>query len=302
MIEQPGVWRATGLYWHSRTPGLGLANHLGTEHTWPVPPRTRIGYQLGGTRCCIGIWLADQHRRQPCPFATPIPPSSTSTECDACTTADSGKQLARDTRADDGRFYALYLAWFGPRVFKVGLTAVDRSTDRPAEQGALAFTWLARGPFPAVRAAEQAVAATGLAPERRRRATKLAAWRQIPEPTQRDREIHATYRQIIDRVAWPAGLQCQDCTVVDHTGLFGLDRLPEHCEDITELAAGSVLAGSVRCVLGRELLLDTEHGPLLLDTRLLAGWPVHPSSSGCTDLPRRPIDTGNANDSQQSLF
>ncbi len=198
--------------------------------------------------------------------------------------------FARNTAVDDGREYALYLAWFGPGLTKVGLTATERGTDRLAEQGALAFAWLARGRLPAVRTGEQRISANGLAPERRQRRTKLATWGKLPDQTQRQEQLSAAYQQITDTVPWPPGLGRETCAVVDLVALFGLDAFPDSCQEITTLASGAVLSGTVRCVIGRELLLDTPDGPLLTDTRLLAGWPLHPSTAAPTGLELRAFD------------
>ena len=212
--------------------------------------------------------------------------------------------LARNVTIDDGRGYALYLAWFGPGLTKVGLTAIARGTDRLAEQGALAFTWLARGNLPTVRAAEHHISASGLAPERRHRRVKLATWWKLPGHTQRHDELCAAYQQIIETVPWPTGLDRVACTVIDQVELFGLDTLPDSCQEITALASGAVLSGTVRCVIGRDLLLDTPRGPLLADARLLAGWPLHPTAAAPTGLQLRACDYARSNDAaaQASLF
>ncbi len=304
MTEQQTVWRATGLYWNNRTPGIGLVDPTGTEHIEEVLPGTSLGYQLGGPRCCVGVWLAQQRRRQPCPFLHPILPSATRAQCDPCGTVDPGQMLARNITVDDGRRYALYLAWFGSGLTKVGLTAAERGTDRLAEQGALAFTWLAHGRLPAVRAAEQRISASGLAPQRRRRRVKLAAWWKLPDETQRRDELGAAYQQIIAAVPWPADLDRGACAVVDQVELFGLDALPDTCQEITGLSSGAVLSGTVRCAVGRDLLLDTPHGPLLTDTRLLAGWPLRLTTAMPTGLELRACDYARSNDGadQASLF
>ncbi len=259
-------------------------------------PETSLGYQLGGRRCCIGVWLAPRQRRQPCPFSHPILPPTTRAQCDLCAAVDPGQRLARNTTVDDGRDYGLYLAWFGPGLTKVGLTATERGTDRLAEQGALAFTWLAHGRLPVVRAAEQRISASGLAPERRQRRVKLAAWWKLPDETQRRNELGAAYQRIAETVAWPAGLDREACTVVDHVELFGLDAPPDSCHEITGLSSGAVLRGTVRSVVGRELLLDTPDGSLLADTRLLAGWPLHPTDAAPTGLQLRACDYTRSDD------
>ncbi len=212
--------------------------------------------------------------------------------------------FARNATIDDGREYALYLAWFGPGLTKVGLTATERGTDRLAEQGALAFTWLAHGRLPAIRAAEQRISASGLAPERRQRRAKLATWWKLPDHTQRHDELRAAYQQTIETVPWPTGLDCAACVVVDHVELFGLDALPDSCQEITALASGAVLRGTVRCTIGRDLLLDTPDGPLLADTRLLAGWPLYPTTAPPTGLELRACDDARSDDAaaQASLF
>jgi hypothetical protein len=95
------------------------------------------------------VWLTPVAPNAPTsPFGHPIPPPATRSQCDPCESADPGTMLARNATLDDGREYALYLAWFGPDLTKVGLTATERGTDRLAEQGALAFTWLARSRLP----------------------------------------------------------------------------------------------------------------------------------------------------------
>lgn len=190
--------------------------------------------------------------------------------------AGVGHALARDAITDDGRRYALYLAWFGPGLPKVGLTALERGADRLAEQGALAYTLLAGGGLPAVRALEKSVSASGLAPQRRRRQAKIAAWHRLPNIEQRRQDVTQLYQRVVDTVPWPAGLDREPCLVVDQVELFGLQHLPEHAREITELRTGSAVTGTLRCVVGRELLIhDAEHGPMLLDARLLAGWPLH---------------------------
>jgi len=304
VTEQPTVWRATGLYWANQTPRLGLVDPAGTERTQPLPPGTELGYRLGDQRHCIGIWLAHDQRRRPCPFRHPISPGATRAQCQACSAADPGQLLARTAAVDDGRTYALYLAWFGTGLTKVGLTASERGTDRLADQAALAFTWLAHGPLPAVRAAEQAISASGLAPERRQRRTKLAAWWQLPDHTQRQQQLATAYQRIIEAVPWPAGLGQTPCQVVDQVDLFGLHALPGSCQELTGLNPGCILRGTVRCAAGGDLLLDTISGPLLADTRLLAGWPLWPTTASSTGLELRDCDYARSNHGadQTALF
>jgi hypothetical protein len=101
---------------------------------------------------------------------------STNPQCAACAAADRGRALARDAiSGDDGRTYHLYLAWSGPGLVKVGLTAADRGWDRLLEQGAITCTLLATGPYLPIRQAELRIAGTQLARERISSRAKAAA-------------------------------------------------------------------------------------------------------------------------------
>jgi hypothetical protein len=92
--------------------------------------------------------------------------------------------------------------------------------------------------------------------------------------------------------------------VVDQAEFFGLDALPPSCQEITALSSGAVLSGTVRCAIGRDLLLDTPDGPLLADTRLLAGWLLQPTTAAPTGLNLRACDYAPHNNAtvQPSLF
>jgi hypothetical protein len=58
-----------------------------------------------------------------------VPEDSTDAQCPACTAGDRGRQIARDAAlGDDGRAYALYLAWFGPGS---NVPARSRGTSMP---------------------------------------------------------------------------------------------------------------------------------------------------------------------------
>jgi len=60
----------------------------------------------------------------------------------------------------------------------------------------------------------------------------------------------------------------------------------------------------VRCTIGRDVVLDTPDGPLLADTRLLAGWLLQPTTAAPTGLELRACDYAQSNDAtaQPSLF
>lgn len=266
----------------------------------PAAPGSRIAIRLTGPRRCVGWWLADARRRRPCPTSQPVPAAETAAQCPSCAAADPGRAFARDTVVDDGRRYALYLAWFGIGLPKVGLTAIDRGVDRLAEQGALTFSWLASGPLPAVRQAERRVAATGLAPQRRNRSTKISSWWRLPDLDARRSELEAVHQQATAVVDWPAGLNLRPFDAVDNVDRFGLHSLPSTYHEAVAVADGAVLTATVTSVVGRELLLDCDNTPILIDTRLLAGWPVQPAAgptAGLTMQTRtRPRTTDADND------
>lgn len=230
------------------------------------------------------MWTGDA--RTPCPVATPIPATGTDSQCRACAAADHGRSLARDS-VTDGRDFALYLAWFGPGLVKVGLTAAERGRDRLLEQGAIAFTMLATGSHTAVRRAERAVAATGLASERVSAGAKAGAWWTLPPAAERAEQLTDAYtaiRAAIDdalssgaRAGWPSEAAVTECRIVDQVDDFGLLRPPP--ASYGELAAvkdGAVLAGRITAAIGRSVFLDTAAGPLLADMRRIAGWQFTP--------------------------
>jgi hypothetical protein len=182
--------------------------------------------------------------------------------------------MARDAAlSDDGREYLLYLAWFGQGLVKVGLTACDRGRDRLLDQGAIAFTPLATGPYIPIRQAERRTAASGLAAERVSGRAKLTAWWTLPAADERAAQIAAAYGQIIAAVRWPGRIELQPCSVTDQARDFGLEQFtPRDYDEITGLGDGAVLAGQIRLVTGRHLLLETGDGLLLADMRRSAGW------------------------------
>lgn len=244
------------------------------------------------------MWTGDD--RTPCPVATPIPATGTDSQCRGCAATDHGRALARDT-VTDARDFALYLAWFGPGLVKVGLTAAHRGRDRLLEQGALAFTLLATGPHTAVRRAEHAVAATGLATERLTARTKAGAWWTLPPQTERAAHLTDAYTAIHDAVngddRWPAQAEMTQCRIVDQAADFGLHQPPP--TTYSELAAvqdGATLAGRITAIIGRSVFLDTASGPLLADMRRLAGWQFTPA-----DRPHRAFDPDASPDQPADL-
>jgi hypothetical protein len=275
----------------------------GPETSRPATPGAAINWAISGPRQCAGTWTGTS--RRPCLAATQIPASGTDAQCVACAAADRGRQIARDNAlGDDGRQYLLYLAWFGPALVKIGLTAADRGRDRLLEQGAITFTPLATGPYTPIRQAERLAAATGLATERISTKTKTTAWWRLPPPGERAAQLTTAYDRLTAQITWPERTRLMPCTPTDQAADFGLDQLtPGRYTEVTALADPAVLSGQILLVIGRHLLLDTTAGPLLVDMRLAVGWAIQPTPvpappSGLTLSPRTP----SADDRQPSLF
>jgi hypothetical protein len=237
-----------------------------------------------------------------------IPASGTDAQCPACARTDRGRQIARDAAlGDDGREYRLYLAWFGPGLVKIGLTAADRGRDRLLEQGAITFSLLAAGPYVPIRQAERLIAATGLARERVTATAKTAAWQVLPPAAERAAQVTAAREQVTSHASWPGRVRPLPGDVTDQAGDFGLGHEPIGAyQEVTGISDGAVLAGRVRLVIGRDLLLTTPAGPLLVDMRRAAGWAIDPGTdaaapiAGLTLTARAPAQAPD--DRQQALF
>lgn len=274
----PPAWTCTGVSWRGGQPALTMTDAAGGEFSRPLRYGEPFGVAITGPRRCVGIWRGDVRC---CPFDGLIDPGQGFAQCSVCAAADPGRAIARDGIVDPRQF-RLYLAAFGAGALKVGISAVDRGTERLLEQGALAFTWLGEGSHPAVRAAEAAVAGAGMATERPRRSTKLAGWWQQEGPAQR-RDALQTVAAAAHRLsAWPAGVRRTAVDVVDHGDLYALGGIPELVDDVAQLAGDAVLAGRLRAVIGPEILLDHPSGAgpgrgLVVNGRTLAGWPIAPA-------------------------
>ncbi|MFD7984574.1 DUF2797 domain-containing protein [Kitasatospora indigofera] len=296
-------WTATGLRWQDGRPVL-TARNGGREHARAVASGARVGWLVGGPRRCTGVRTSGGHR--PCPFGAVVEAAGKAVQCQSCQDADPGLALARDQVLDNGRTYRLYLAWFGPGVVKVGITAEQRGTTRLLEQAALGWTFVGRGPLPGVRRAELTVAQAGLARERLTTRTKSACWWDVPDAATRRHELAELRTSVLRLLAGHAIELLPDQPLADHVELFGLAAgAPPLYHEVTALDHGATLAGTLRPPIGRHLFLDTgpQDPPLLLDTRLLTGWTLAPAGpTACTGLAtgvrRRPEDRG----AQESLF
>jgi uncharacterized protein DUF2797 len=297
-----------GISWRSGEAALRLiAADGGDVRRQPLVLGSTVGWQVRGDRHCTGVWLPDIGERRPCPDERTIPAATATSQCPGCGSADPGRALARNFAIDDPRPFAVYLAWFGDGLVKVGLTAVARDHDRLVEQGALAFTWLAEGPFTSARRLEQAAATTGSTQERLPRSRKLAAWWLHPAPdtsgTSHD-ELAAVHGALAADLDWPDDLQPQPFALRDLTAVFGLDGPPPTpVREVTALADGAVLSGRLRILAGHDAIVDTADGPLLVDLRLLAGWDLSPTDAPPSGLATTPFDPGDGPaPAQESLF
>lgn len=261
---------STGLSWSDGEPRLHL---FGDTHS-EAAPGSAIRVRPTGPRRCVGYWNSADGDHD-CPFTNPLEPQSTDPQCSSCAGADSGRRLARGfITADDDRPYRLYLAWFGDggRI-KVGITARARGTARLLEQGARVFTFIAEGPLAAIRAAETAISRAGVATERVRSAAKTGGW--WADASGAAAALRTTAATVVDTVALPAEVSSLPPDPVDHTARFGLDgELPDRYRPLTSFTQTDVLSGHVVVAAGKLLLLSTDDGAVLCDTRLLAGWPL----------------------------
>ncbi|MYW05818.1 DUF2797 domain-containing protein, partial [Streptomyces sp. SID3343] len=235
---RPTAHLATGIRWWDGLPHLVLTDPdtadsattatatatatADEQSLQPLTPGTITGWHFDGPRECVGI-RRKAGRRVPCPRRTALPETAARSQCDACALADPGRKLARDQAMDDPRPFSLYLAWFGPGLLKVGLTATERRAARLADQGAPMFTWLAHGPLIPIRSTERACSATGLVRERLPHKAKVAAWWQ-PRPTgdpQELADVHARLTPLLPESLTPA-----PCRIENLTRFYGLTEPP----------------------------------------------------------------------------
>jgi hypothetical protein len=251
----------------------------GAEVRRPAAPGSPVSWTLHGPRSCTGTWTGTA--RRPCPAVAQVPADGADSQCPACAAADRGRQIARDAAlGDDGRQYLLYLAWFGPGLVKIGLTAADRGRDRLLEQAAIAFTPLAAGPYTPIRQAERLAPAAGLAAERISSRAKLTAWWHLPPPAERAAQLTAARDRIAGQVSWPGRVQLLPCAVTDQAADFGLEHNPpDGYTEVTGFSDPATLAGQILLAAGRYLLLRTASGPLLADMRHAAGRVIRPAAT-----------------------
>ncbi|MFI6696978.1 DUF2797 domain-containing protein [Streptomyces sp. NPDC050433] len=271
-------WRCGGLRWSAD----------GGELVWRDGARERrsalvygreVGFRAVGERRCVGV------RGQVCPLGARVGGRSTGGQCPDCARLDRSRSVAADTVADDPQPYTVYLAWFGPGMVKVGITAEARGSARLLEQGAVVFTRLGRGPLMAARRTEELLRTALGVPDRVPYAAKRAVRAALPaEESERAEEVRELYGRAVDLPGWPESLERADLEPVDHLDVFGLAGIPPVTGVIGELADGGRVAGRLLAAAGPDLHLDCgDSGVLVLDTRLLRGWELTASAGNTTD-------------------
>ncbi|MBY8877713.1 DUF2797 domain-containing protein [Actinacidiphila acidipaludis] len=296
--ETGAGWRAGGMGWRDgeavmewvtdgrvrRSRASGLL--LGAEPA----------FRVGEDRRCLGVWRAG--RRVRCVQGAVLPPQARSGQCAECAVLDRSNSIAADTRPDDPRTFAVYLAHHGSAV-KVGITGAGRGSTRLLEQGALASLFLSSGTLMSARRSEHVLGAALGLPDRVATERKRDARRRPGTADGRAAELRSLAARVRALSDWPpAGQQPRDPQVTDHAAAYGLpgDGLHPRAA-VAPLSPGAVVAGRIACRIGTDLYLEDAGdapGLVLLDTRRLTGWSLEPSPPGARRtarldaLPNRP--------------
>lgn len=230
-------WKCSGLRWSAQGPVLTWDGGRRSPLSWGK--RVGFGVAAGGVRQCVGA------RGHPCPLRAAVSGRSAGARCEECARLDRAHSVAADGIADDPRPYHVYLAWFGPGLVKVGITAVERGSARLLEQGAVCFTWLGAGPLMAARRTEELLRAALRVPDRIPYAVKRAVRAALPD-TEEERadEIREVYGKAVRLGGWPESLAPEPFLAVDHVRAFGLADAPAASGEVRELVAGGRWAGS----------------------------------------------------------
>lgn len=277
-------WKCSGLRWSAQGPVLTWDGGRRSPLSWGK--RVGFGVAAGGVRQCVGA------RGHPCPLRAAVSGRSAGARCEECARLDRANSVAADGIADDPRPYHVYLAWFGPGLVKVGITAVERGSARLLEQGAVCFTWLGAGPLMAARRTEELLRAALRVPDRIPYAVKRAVRAALPD-TEEERadEIREVYGKAVRLGGWPESLAPEPFLAVDHVRAFGLADAPAASGEVRELVAGGSLGGELVAAAGPDLHLAGSDGVVVLDTRLMRGWELVPAAGGEVAFPVRHFET-----------
>ncbi|MEU5106272.1 DUF2797 domain-containing protein [Streptomyces sp. NPDC021354] len=283
-------WQCAGLRWDRSGPALAWHHPVHGDRVSPLSPGRPLAFTIVGeahaaagprtvampapasARVCVGVRRGARHT--PCPVGAEVSATAVSAQCPDCARLDRSYSVAADTRTDDPRPYDVYLAWFGPDLIKVGITATEREGARLLEQAALSYTLLGRGPLMAARRAEAVLGAALGIPDRFPYAAKRAARENPPPQGERAAQLAALHARARALNGLPEFLALCPCAPVHHDAVFHLDRV-RPLDGVVRLAPGRTVAGRVEAVAGPDVhLTDTAGRALLLDTRQLAGWPL----------------------------
>ncbi|MER6411675.1 DUF2797 domain-containing protein [Streptomyces humidus] len=287
------AWKCSGLRWSAQGPVLAWDGGRLSPLSWGK----RVSFAAAaGVRSCVGA------RGYPCPLRAGVSGRSAGARCEECARLDRAHSVAADGIADDPRPYHVYLAWFGPGLVKVGITAVGRGSARLLEQGAVCFTWLGAGPLMAARRTEELLRAALRVPDRIPYAEKRAVRAALPEKEEeRAAELSVVYEKAVQLGGWPETLTREPFRSVDHVRAFGLADAPAALGEVRELVAGGSLSGELVAAAGPDLHLAAQDGVVVLDTRLMRGWDLVPSASGEIAFPVRHFEVPAAH-RQDGLF
>ncbi|TDD57909.1 DUF2797 domain-containing protein [Kribbella antibiotica] len=212
-------------------------------------------------------------KRLGCPTRTPLAAKAHGPLCPECQTMDRSNSIAADTRLDDPREFAVYLAHHGSRV-KIGITAADRGIARLLEQGALSSAFLSSGTLAAARRVEKLFTSAFGVTDRVMSPTKRTARLSPPTAAERVTDLQALADNV-SAIDWPDGQTLRTLDVIDHSPTYGLPAdgiQPAHA--LTALAPYDVVSGRLACHIARDLYLETPQGLVIADTQLLSGWPL----------------------------
>ncbi|MFC9286818.1 DUF2797 domain-containing protein [Streptomyces sp. NPDC057052] len=274
------AWKCAGLRWSGAGPELLWDGGRRSPLSWGK--RVAFGVAEGDVRACTGA------RGHACPVRAAVPARSTGARCEECGRLDRAHSVAADGVADDPRPYRVYLAWFGPGLVKVGITAAGRGPARLLEQGAVSFSWLGTGPLMAARRTEELLRAALRVPDRVPYAEKRAVRAELPRHEgERALEIRELHARAVGLGGWPESLAREPFRAVDHVEVFGLAEAPAAVGAVSELTAGGAVSGELVAAAGPDLHLATAAGVVVLDTRLMRGWELLPT--GGTDEVSVPV-------------
>ncbi|MFE7181496.1 DUF2797 domain-containing protein [Streptomyces erythrochromogenes] len=292
------TWWCTGIRWKGSAPVIGWYGQGRGERVSTPAYGQRLAFVARGERHCLGVWRAG--KRTSCPASATVSGRGGSAQCPECARLDRSFSVAADTNAADPRTYRVYLAWFGPGMVKVGITAEERGSARLLEQGAMAWTWLGRGPLMATRRTEELLRAALGVPDRIAYARKRAVRAHLPGAPERAREVAELHGRAAALAGWPESLERLGCEVTDHAAVFGMDgwegfAAPDRV--VAEMAADRAVVGRLIGAAGPDL--HFEDG-LVVDTRLLAGWELAaPDEGAVTSVPVAQIPSAAASPVEQ---